>query len=122
MRRLSLAPILALLLLPSSVMGQIHRGSVRGTVTDINGAVIVGAQIKLINRENAQVRTATTDDEGNYAISSLSRASYRLEITAGGFAMMPREFYLGVNLESRVDARAPGAGYFGSVWDRCSDG
>lgn len=84
--------------------GQTHRGSIRGTVYDQNRAVITGADVNLRSRETNALRTTTSDSEGQYALGSLQPGSYRLEISASGFATYPLEFELNVNQERRIDA------------------
>ncbi|MCU1265853.1 MAG: Outer rane receptor for ferrienterochelin and colicin [Acidobacteria bacterium] len=96
--------LIVLLLLCSGAAAQTHRASLRGTVFDPNRAVIQGAQVKLTNRETGESRTTTSGAEGEYALSSLQPGSYRLEVSASGFATLPREFTLNVNQEVRLDA------------------
>jgi len=60
-----------LVMLPSLAGAQTHRGSVRGTVTDANGAVVPGANVEVVNSETNESRTTITDEEGSYAVSSL---------------------------------------------------
>src|SRR6476659_981351 len=100
-----LAPVILLLLLASTLNAQTHRASLRGTVSDPNGALIQRAQAKLINRDTGETRTATSGDSGEYTFSSLQPGLYRLEISAPGFATMPQEFSVSVNQEKRVDAK-----------------
>ena len=105
-----LFPLVLLLLLSSSAAAQTHRASLRGIVYDPNGAVIRGAQVKLINRDTGEIRTTTSGEEGEYTVSSLQPGLYRLEIAASGFATLPREFSLNVNQEARADAQLQIAG------------
>ena len=63
------------------------RGTIRGEVTDQNGAAVAGATVKLINlARNQEVRTATSDENGVFQIPEVDPASYQLVITAAGFA------------------------------------
>ncbi|HKG13605.1 MAG TPA: carboxypeptidase-like regulatory domain-containing protein, partial [Pyrinomonadaceae bacterium] len=84
---------------------QTHRASLRGTVYDPNRAVIPGAEIKLSNRDTNETRTATSDAEGQYALSSLPPGRYLLAVDARGFERLPQLFELQVNQELRVDIR-----------------
>lgn len=89
----------------SSIAGaQTHRGSIRGTITDPDGAVIPGATIKLVNQETNETRSGISGAEGAYAISSLLPGSYRVEVAASGFATFKQDVVLTVNQELRVDA------------------
>jgi hypothetical protein len=87
-----------------TALAQTHRGSVRGTVTDPNGAVVVGAAVKVTNRETNESRTAKSDDEGNFAVSALPPGSYVIETAAAGFNTYSYPFVLQVNQELRIDA------------------
>ena len=101
------ALILALLFSAATTVttAQTSRATIRGIVKDPNGAVIPGAQLKLINEETQETRTAQSGTEGEFAFSSLMPGSYRLEISATGFAAFTREnIVLQVNQEFRLDA------------------
>jgi len=76
----------ALLLIVSaiSVVSQQSTGSLKGTVKDQLGALVVGASIVVKNGKNSE-RTATSDDNGDYVIRSLPPGRYDLTITAPGF-------------------------------------
>ena len=98
--------VLLLWLVACSVAeAQTHRGSVRGTVYDANLAAVRGAQIELTRQETGSLRVTTSGDEGEYALSSLQPGSYRLTVTATGFATFPQEFVLAVNQELRLDVQ-----------------
>jgi hypothetical protein len=60
-------------------------GTVLGTVRDSSGAVISGAQVTLTNTGTSSVRTAVTDDSGDYAFNNIDVGKYILSITAPGF-------------------------------------
>jgi hypothetical protein len=59
--------------------------SVRGTVADAQGNVVVGATVTLTNTETNAARTATTSGEGVYAFELLQPGNYRVEAEAPGF-------------------------------------
>jgi len=102
---LSIAFILTLILLSSSsALAQTHRGSVRGTVYDLNGAVIAGAEIRLINLDTSETRNTVTTDEGQYLISSLPAGMYRVEMEKSGFNPHRERIELFVNQDRRVEA------------------
>jgi hypothetical protein len=58
------------------------RGSLRGTVTDPQGAIIPGATVTLANRDTGQNQTATTDNNGIYIFNGLAPANYSLTVDA----------------------------------------
>ena len=99
---LSSIALYALFLVPAHA--QTHRASVRGIVTDTNGAVIPGAAVKLTNTGTNETRETTTGGEGEYAISSLPPAVYRLEVSANAFKTYAfDQLVLQVNQELRAD-------------------
>lgn len=63
------------------------RGTIRGTVTDPNGAVITGATVRLIDiAKEQEVRNVQTNDEGVYQFVEVEPAVYNIVITASGFS------------------------------------
>ena len=81
--------VAACLLLAASTlaMAQGTRGSIRGKVTDPNGAAVVGANVRLINVvRNQEVRTAQTNEEGVYQLLEVEPAVYTIAIQAPGFS------------------------------------
>ncbi|HEV7680715.1 MAG TPA: TonB-dependent receptor, partial [Pyrinomonadaceae bacterium] len=98
-----LFPLLCLLVLASSATAQTYRGSIRGTVTDPNDAVIRGASVTLTSKETNEVRTAVTDGSGSYSISALPPGPYTLEVTAANFKKFSQSVVLNVNQVQRVD-------------------
>lgn len=61
-------------------------GAITGTVTDLNGAVVVGAKVTANNVQTGESRTVTTNESGNYTIPNLNVGDYNLVIGAQGFA------------------------------------
>lgn len=56
-----------------------------GTVTDPQGAVIAGAQVKVYSARGDLVASATTDGQGRYGVQNLPAANYRVEVSSPGF-------------------------------------
>jgi len=82
---------------------QTHRASVRGTVYDVNRAVVPGASVKVTNEETGETRELQSGGEGEYAVSSLLPGPYRLEVSAPGFSPFGHRLVLRVNQELRYD-------------------
>jgi len=61
-------------------------GRIEGIVKDPNGAVIPGAEVKILNKGTGDVRTINTDEAGHYAIPLLPPGLYRVSISASGFS------------------------------------
>ena len=75
------------LLIPSiSVFAQSQTtGSVAGTVTDRNGAVIVNADVTVRSDATGEERKSKTDSQGNYRFPFLAPGTYHLSVAARGF-------------------------------------
>jgi hypothetical protein len=60
-------------------------GAISGTVTDITGANVVGAQVQIINQDTGAVaRTLKTDASGAFTAPLLPVATYTVQVTATG--------------------------------------
>src|SRR5688500_1067354 len=64
---------------------QTGSGTITGTVTDPNGAVIAGAVVTATNKATNLQRTVSTNDEGMYVISNLPVGPYDVTSTSLGF-------------------------------------
>jgi hypothetical protein len=60
-------------------------GRLSGAVADSSGAVIAGANVKLLDENGLIVAQTTTDSSGNYSFSSLSPGNYRVQTERPGF-------------------------------------
>lgn len=61
------------------------RGSLHGTVTDPQGAVVPGATATLLNTATNQKLVSTTDDNGIYRFNALPPSTYQITVQANGF-------------------------------------
>ncbi len=59
--------------------------SVVGHVTDSTGAVVPGAIVHIVNTATSAERTATTNNNGEYSLTNLQPANYRVSIEKSGF-------------------------------------
>jgi hypothetical protein len=64
---------------------QEFRGTITGTVTDPNSAVVPGASVTVKNTETSIAATATTNDQGSYTVPLLLPGTYTVSATASGF-------------------------------------
>jgi hypothetical protein len=85
---LSLVAVVSLTIMTTTLaVAQGTRGTIRGTVTDPNGAIVAGATVKLINVSRQQeVRSVQTDEDGDYQFLEIEPATYDIIITAVGFS------------------------------------
>ena len=80
-----------------------NAGSVRGSVTDPTGAVIPNAAVHLSSQISGVSRTATSDADGQFEIVNVPFNTYRVTVSADGFAPGSQSVVLrsvvGVNLK-----------------------
>jgi len=74
-------------LTPQTHAATLMRGNGRlsGTVTDPAGAAVPGANVQLLDENNAVVAQTTTESNGQYTFSGVSAGNYRVEIERQGF-------------------------------------
>src|SRR5438874_2307237 len=60
-------------------------GTIRGTVTDPNGASVVGATVQVTDIATNIQRDLTTDNEGNYEAANLKAGTYQVTVSQKGF-------------------------------------
>jgi hypothetical protein len=95
------AAALALPLRAQSVLG-----TIRGTVTDPQGAVIKSAPVLITDEKTGVPRTVDTDDEGRYEASNLRPGTYRVEIATPSFKKFEEPgVVVTTGAVTRVDAR-----------------
>jgi hypothetical protein len=74
-----------------SALAQSNKGSIVGTVTDPNSALVSGAKATATNSATGEVREATTGDEGTFVMSNLEPGKYRVTVEASGFQTVTYE-------------------------------
>ena len=79
----------AFFLLASSLavtcLAQSDRGTITGTISDPATAVVPGAQVSAVNRENGSVFETVTTPTGNYTLPSLPAGMYDINVEMAGF-------------------------------------
>lgn len=84
--RHSLVAALFTLLASGLAYGQGTRGSIRGNVTDPNGAAVVGANVRLFDvAKGKEVRNVQSNEGGEYQFLEVEPATYNILIAAPGF-------------------------------------
>ena len=68
-----------------SARAQITETSLRGTVSDASGNVIVASAVVAQNEATAQISTATTGENGEFVFPSLPSGSYTIYVRVPGF-------------------------------------
>lgn len=79
-------------------------GRLSGQVTDPSGAVVAGANVRLLDDNGTILATTSADSNGNYSFSALPTGQYQLEFDFSGFRK---------NLVRRLNV-APGQNLFNS--------
>src|SRR5712691_1733044 len=81
-------------------------GTIVGVVTDPSEAVVPAANVEARQTETNEKRTATTNDSGFYALSTLPSGTYVVSISKSGFDVFEaRGINLTINTTVRVDAK-----------------
>jgi len=103
----SLLAVLALTLGTSlAARAQNITASVRGTVTDQQGAAIAGADVTITNVDTGYSRSDKTDKDGSYSFQSLPIGRYTLNVSGQGFkAFQVKDVVLHVNDSLTLDAQ-----------------
>lgn len=60
-------------------------GSILGTVTDPQGAAVVGANVTVTDQNKGTTQTTTTNESGNYTVTHLIPDIYSVKVEAQGF-------------------------------------
>ncbi len=78
--------LLTFVILPVSALSQAGpNGTLSGTVTDPQGAVVPGVTVTLTQTATNQVRTQTTNEEGRYVFTNLPIGTYNASVVGNGF-------------------------------------
>jgi hypothetical protein len=97
--------LLFLLLAAVSLSAQTFRGTILGTVTDAQGAVVAGAKVTVKNVGTGLERTTETSADGSYALPELQIGTYTVTITQAGFqTAVTTAVTVDVAGERRIDA------------------
>ncbi len=70
-----------------NIFAQGTRGTIRGTVSDTNQAIVPNATVRLVDiQKGTEVRSVQTNEDGNYQFTEIEPATYNLIVTAQNFA------------------------------------
>jgi hypothetical protein len=99
-----LSVLLCLLLASASLLAQTFRGTILGSVTDPQGAVVAGAKVTVHNVNTGLERTTETSADGSYSIPELPIGTYTVSVTQSGFqTAVTSNVAVNVAAEKRVD-------------------
>ncbi|HYG81123.1 MAG TPA: TonB-dependent receptor, partial [Pyrinomonadaceae bacterium] len=114
----SLLFVVCLTLFATSAMAQTATtGTIEGTVTDVNEAVVPGVTVTVTSPNLIRAQSATTDDEGRFRILNLPPGRYSVTIEASkGFARYEQaDVEVNLSKTSSVDVRLQPEGTAASV-------
>ncbi len=114
----SLLFALCLALFATSAMAQTATtGTIEGTVTDVNDAVVPGVTVTVTSPNLIRAQSATTDDNGTFRILNLPPGRYAVTIEASkGFARFEQsDVEVNLSKTSSVDVRLQAEGAAASV-------
>ncbi|MCU1255611.1 MAG: hypothetical protein JWM83_1910, partial [Candidatus Angelobacter sp.] len=94
-----------LLLLPGSLFAQTDTGRVRGTVTDPQGAMMVGANVTLTNTGTSLTKTTSSSSDGAFDFDAVPRGHYKVEVQQKGFRSASADFEVEVSQVKQVNIR-----------------
>src|SRR5262245_56586700 len=78
--------VILALAIPVLSQTQITTGTIQGTITDANGAIVPGASVEIKNLETNLSRTVTSDDGGRFVALALPPGKYSVTVSKLGFA------------------------------------
>jgi len=80
-----LTALVSLALLSDPAIGQQTLGSLNGTVTDVSGAVVQKAAVKIRNLDTNLVVTAESKNDGSFSAADLPIGTYEVTFAKNGF-------------------------------------
>ena len=95
--------LIVLLLANAVTFGQVITASLQGRVADTSGAVLPNATVIVTNTETGFSRTTTSDDGGQYKLTSLPVGSYKITAQASSFQAQTRVLTLAVGDLTTLD-------------------
>jgi hypothetical protein len=78
--------LVGLILIGGTLMAQVLKGSISGTATDPQGAVVPGAKVTITNNATGTSLSTTTDNAGLFRFNLIPAAEYKLQVAAQGFS------------------------------------
>src|SRR6266581_6616514 len=79
-------------------------GSILGTVTDPQGAAVVGGKVTITDQNKGTTQETTTNESGNYSVTHLIADLYSVKVEAQGFkASEQKDVTVSADTGARVD-------------------
>ncbi|MPY87517.1 MAG: hypothetical protein GEU99_06315 [Luteitalea sp.] len=94
--------LIAVLVLPHTVVAQTGSGVVTGVVQDVNEAVIPGLEVSLVNLDTNVSQATVTNEVGLYYFGGIPRGNYRISVQLEGFQTWTTNFELQVGQTASI--------------------
>lgn len=91
------------ILAAAAAFGQTTGGSVTGTVTDANGAVVPSATVTLVSKTTGQKLTTETTGSGSYSFPNVPVGEFTITVEATNFAPTTTELKVALNQATSAD-------------------
>jgi hypothetical protein len=110
-----LIALLALFFIAPIVFAQTDTGRIVGTVKDINGGLVQGADITVKNERTGEERTAVSSESGTYIVSPLKASTYTVTVSGTNLSATVNNVQLSVGQELNLDLTLQATGVAASV-------
>ncbi|HVG32226.1 MAG TPA: carboxypeptidase regulatory-like domain-containing protein [Pyrinomonadaceae bacterium] len=110
-----LIALLALFFIAPIVFAQTDTGRIVGTVKDINGGLVQGADITVKNERTGEERTAVSSESGTYIVSPLKASTYTVTVSGTNLSATINNVQLSVGQELNLDLTLQATGVAASV-------
>ena len=77
-------------------------GQIGGIIVDLNGAVVAGAQVAVVNTQTGETSTAWSGGDGHWVVSNMQPGPVKVTISAQGFQASQQDFELSASKPARM--------------------
>jgi hypothetical protein len=84
-----------------------NTGDISGTVIDPNGAIVQGATVTITSKDTGAVRTATTNEFGEFSAPQLETGNYEISVSKAGFKLYKETAIVRSGENTRIAAQLP---------------
>src|SRR5688572_22411385 len=96
--------LLALMAAPGAALAQVETGSIAGTVSDPQGAVVTGAAVTVTSSTGA-TRSTKTSGDGSFNFSNLNPGRWEVRVEGAGFGTRTATVDVSVGTRTTLDVQ-----------------